>query len=197
MTEQIETKLIGKQSRPLWPLLLGTALLVLILAAAALWARFGGEPAELRVTTARVGSIAPELELPMLVNGMPGGKVKLSSLAGRSVVLNFWATWCGPCREEFPTIEAKYIQYRTSHDLMIVGIDAQSDGGPAAAQQFVDQMGATYQFWLDTDGTAEEAYRVQALPTTVFIDRKGVIQDLLVGGPMTADTLEKELKRIF
>jgi thiol-disulfide isomerase/thioredoxin len=197
MIEQPPVREPATPSRPRWPLSVGTGVLILILASAIVWTMAGGEAGASLTATARVGSTAPELELPQLVNGMQSTKEKLTSFVGHPVVVNFWATWCAPCRAEFPAFESKYRQYRTLQQLNIVGIDARSDGGPAAAQQFVEQLGASFPIWLDIDGAAEEAYRVQALPTTIFIDRDGVIQDMIVGGPMSEDNLEKELKRIF
>jgi thiol-disulfide isomerase/thioredoxin len=182
------------RSRPRWPLWVGTGLLFLILVSTLVWAATGRAA---RPTSARIGSAAPEIALQQLINGTPGPEAKLSSLTGHPVVVNFWATWCAPCRAEFPAFESKYRQYKDSQQLIIVGIDAESDAGPAAAQQFVDELGATFPIWLDSNGTAEVAYHVDALPTTIVIDRAGVIQDMVVGGPMTVDYLEKELKRIF
>jgi thiol-disulfide isomerase/thioredoxin len=197
MTEEPAPSLAEAPSGPRWPLYVGASLLLLFLLAAVIWKVAGVDAGGGRAATARVGSLAPEIELPRLVEGRPSNSEKLTSFTGRPVVVNFWATWCAPCRDEFPLIQAKYAQYRDSHRLVIVGIDVQGDGGPTAAQRFVRQFGATFPIWLDTDGTAEEAYRVQALPTTVFIDREGQIQDMLVGGPMTQDYLDKELNRIF
>lgn len=184
------------RSRPSWPLWVGLALL-LVAVSVVVWSQVGGASVSGRSATARVGSAAPEISLPQLINGQRGAPAKLSSFVGHPVVLNFWATWCVPCRDEFPTFEAKYRQYQASNQLIVLGVDAESDGGPAAAQQFVREMGASFPIWLDVDGEAEQAYRVQALPTTAFIDRNGVIQDLIVGGPLTAEYLEKDLKRIF
>lgn len=185
------------QSRRRWPLWVGGTLLFLIIASTAVWTTNGGGSEAGRPATARLGSAAPEVQLPQLVNGQPGTKSRLTLLTGRPVVVNFWATWCAPCRAEFPAFESKYRQYKDSQQLVIVGIDAESDAGAAAAQQFVNQFNATFPVWLDSDGTAEQVYHVQALPTTIFIDRGGVIEDLIVGGPLSEDNLEKELKRIF
>lgn len=188
---------VKSRPRPGWPLWVGLAALLVIIGLTLLRPRLEGGPAAARSTTARVGSPAPEVSLPQLMDGRQGATARLSSLVGHPVVMNFWATWCVPCREEFPAFEAKYRQYGASNQLIVLGVNAQSDAGPAAAQQFANDMGATFPIWLDSNGGAEEAYRVQALPTTVFIDRNGIIQDLIVGGPMTEAYLEKELARIF
>lgn len=186
----------ARRAHPRWPLWVGLAVLALILAFGIGWNLAGGGGVSSRSTTARVGSVAPEIDLPQLIEGAPGANSRLTSFVGHPVVVNFWATWCGPCREEFPAIEAKYQEYK-SRQLVVLGIDARSDAGPSAAQDFAREMKSTFPIWLDIDGTAEEAFHIQALPTTVFIDRSGVIQDMIVGGPLTADSLEKELKRIF
>lgn len=183
--------------RPGWPLWLGLAALLLIVTLTVIWPQLEGGAAAQRSTTARVGFVAPEISVPQLVQGRQGATAHLSSLAGHPVVVNFWATWCVPCRQEFPAFQAKYQKYGASKGLIVVGVNAESDGGPSAAEQFVKDMGATFPIWLDSTGGAEEAYRVQALPTTVFVDRSGLIQDLIVGGPMTEDYMEKELERIF
>jgi cytochrome c biogenesis protein CcmG, thiol:disulfide interchange protein DsbE len=197
MNEQSPEAASGTQASARWPLYFGAVLLFIVVSAALIWRTDGMDAGEARPTTARVGFLAPEVELPQLVDGHSSTRANLTSLTGHPVLVNFWATWCSPCREEFPAMQAKYAQYKAAHQLVIVGIDVQGDSGPAAAQHFVRQMGATFPIWLDADGSAEAAYRVQALPTTVFVDRSGVIQDMLVGGPMTEDYLDRELNRIF
>ncbi len=188
--EQVPARAKGLRG-PFW---LGLVFLValLLLATARLWSGLEDRP-----TTAKVGSLAPEIQLPRLNGGNLGERTSLSSYQGHPVVVNFWATWCAPCRAEFPAIEAQYRKNRDLHQLVVIGIDSMGDEGPVAAHQFVSQMGATFPIWVDQDGSAERAYRVDALPTTVFIDRHGVIQDLIVGGPMTEQYLEKELAKIL
>jgi thiol-disulfide isomerase/thioredoxin len=169
----------------------------LVLLGLAIWFLDPGLGSTSRPATARVGEPAPEIRLPLLESGQAGARGTLSSLAGKPVVVNFWATWCGPCGEEFPALEAKYREYKDTRQLVLIGVDAQGDGGPMAAQHFVDQKGTTYPIWLDLDGSAEAAYHVDALPTTLFIDRRGIIRDIVIGGPMTTDYIEAELKKIF
>ncbi len=185
-----------RKPRVHWPLWVGLGIFAFILASTVIWVWQADAGAQ-RPTTARVGSRAPEITLALLENGHPGKQVALSSLEGRPVVVNFWATWCNPCRAEFPAFENQYRKYKDSQQLVMVGVDSDGDEGPAAAASFVNKMGATFPIWLDTDGSAEHTYHVDALPTTIFIDRHGVIQDMIVGGPMTEDYLEKELKKIF
>ncbi len=198
MIEQPSVVESKPRARSHWPLWIGTGIFIFILASTVVWTQQqqSGTAAE-RPSTARIGSVAPEIKLALLESGHPGKQVTLSSLQGRPVVVNFWATWCNPCRAEFPAIESKYRQYKDSQQLVVVGVDSDGDDGPAAAASFVNKMGVTFPIWLDTDGSAEQTYRVNALPTTVFIDRHGVIQDMIVGGPIKTDYLEKELRKIF
>lgn len=148
-------------------------------------------------SVARAGSRAPEIVVVALENGQPGKPVTLSALRGRPVVLNFWATWCAPCRAEFPTLDAAYRKHKDTHRLELIGINVQGDLGPQKVQEFIGQMGTSFPVWLTLDLSVESAYHIQALPTTVFIDRDGIVRDIIIGGPMNADYLEKELARIF
>lgn len=170
-------------------------LLVLTLLAFGLW---GWLPFRDSVpSTARVGRPAPDITAALLENGQPGKQVNLGMLRGRPTVLNFWATWCVPCRAEFPVLDAAYRKYQDSHRLQMIALQVQGDLGSDKAQDFIGEMGTSFPIWLTLDSVPEDAYHVQALPTTVFIDRNGIIQDIVVGGPMTAEYLEKELGKIF
>lgn len=152
---------------------------------------------DILTSTARVGSPAPEITATLLENGQSGKQVNLSTLRGHPTVLNFWATWCVPCRAEFPVLDAAYRKHKDTDQLQVIALQVQGDQGSDKAQEFIGEMGTSFPIWLTLDSGAEDAYHVQAIPTTVFIDRNGVIQDIIVGGPMTAEYLEKELIKIF
>ncbi len=194
MIEQSAAEAPATERRSYWPLWVGLGVLAVILSVTVIWPYLLNAR---RPHAARVGAFAPEITLAKLQNGKPGDRVALSTLKGHPLVVNFWATWCVPCRQEFPAIEAKYLQYKDSQQLVVIGINAQSDAGPDAAQRFVNDLGATFPIWLDSDGSAEQAYDIAALPTTIFIDRQGVIQDIVPGGPMTPDYLDRELHKLF
>ncbi|MBS1269525.1 MAG: Thiol-disulfide oxidoreductase ResA [Gammaproteobacteria bacterium] len=121
-----------------------------------------------------------------LVN-LDGERVALSDLQGKGVVLNFWATWCPPCRREMPLLESIWLEYR-SKGIVIVGVDVGES--PKMVRSFIDTMGITYPVWTnagsgaqDVDDTNEIFGRFGGvgLPTTVFIDPDRIIEDIYVG----------------
>ena len=120
-----------------------------------------------------VGNPAPDFTLPDL-SGRP---VSLGDFRGRPVLLNFWATWCGPCREEMPRIQAFHEQYRDR--VAVVGVDV----GESAEQveAYVRAGGYTWLFLLDEQAATAEKYAVYGLPTTFFLDRDGIIRAKRIG----------------
>jgi cytochrome c biogenesis protein CcmG/thiol:disulfide interchange protein DsbE len=133
--------------------------------------------------------VAPELALVDL-DGKP---VKLSDYAGKPVVLNYWASWCGPCRDEFPELKAA-LDAHAADGLVVLGVLFKDDVAPAKA--FMEKHGATWTTLADPDNAAANAYRVVAPPTTFFIGRDGVVKDLQIGG-MTGDQLTQHLGTIL
>ena len=112
------------------------------------------------------GNAAPELELALL----DGGTFRLSDQRGKVVVLNFWASWCPPCRKEMPAFEKVWREFE-EQGVVFVGVavsDTEED-----AREFADKTDITYPLGLDTTGGVLRAYKALALPTTVFIDRQG------------------------
>ncbi len=137
---------------------------------------------------ARVGELAP----PFTARTLDGAPVSLEAFRGRVVVLNFWATWCGPCRVEMPEFE-RY-QAQVGDRVAILGVNMQEP--PEVIAPFVRQYGLTFPILLDESGAISAPYRVTGLPTSVIVDRSGVIRERVVG-PMTRDVLARRVERLL
>jgi peroxiredoxin len=134
------------------------------------------------------GQLAPNFTLQFA----DGRKTQLSDWQGQPVVLNFWATWCAPCREEMPEFVAAYDRYQDD-GLVIVGVNAQESASQAAG--FMGDFAMTFPVALDTRGDVQQLYNVRGLPTTVFIDREGRIVERWAG-LLSAAALEELLAEI-
>jgi thiol-disulfide isomerase/thioredoxin len=121
----------------------------------------------------QVGFLAPDFTATTLA----GQSVTLRQWQGRPVVLNFWATWCPPCRAELPHFQAAHEAY--GDEVVILAIDERED--PRHVAGFARQFGLTFPIPLDTDGRMGVEYRVRSLPTTYFIDADGVIRRVIRG----------------
>ncbi len=113
------------------------------------------------------------------LQSIEGKPVKLSDFKGQVVVLNFWATWCPPCREEIPDLIALQKQY-ASQGVVVVGVSL-DDGGPAPVARFARKMEINYPVVMGKRETAADYGGIAALPTTFIIDRKGNVLDELIG----------------
>ncbi len=138
----------------------------------------------------RTGAVAPDFELADVKTGEP---VKLSALRGRPVWINFWATWCPPCRAEMPLIQEKYTEYR-DRGLAVVGIDMRED--PAEVRAFTNANSFEWTFVVDSDGQVTNRYFMSGIPMHVFIDADGVIQAVYVGD-LQASAMDQFLARII
>jgi cytochrome c biogenesis protein CcmG, thiol:disulfide interchange protein DsbE len=138
----------------------------------------------------RVGARAPDLDLA----APNGGRVSLAALTGRVVVLNFWASWCPPCRAEMGALDAVSKEY-AQRGLVVLGVNQMEAESVAAA--FMREQNLSFGLALDADGSASAAYHVMALPTTYFIDRAGVIRDVVYGGPMTRALIESKVQSLL
>ena len=132
-----------------------------------------------------VGESAPDFTLIDL----EGNQVSLSDFRGETGFINFWATWCPPCRAEMPEIEAVYQEYKDK-DVVVIGVDILEPED--VVRQFVEQGGYSWTFVLDTSGEVAANYRVTAIPTSFFIDREGIIQVVNIGA-MTKRAIENKL----
>ena len=135
-----------------------------------------------------VGAAAPDFSLPLLGGE---GEQKLSDLKGKPVVINFWATWCPPCKEEMPLLQRYASQY--GDQMVLLGVDYAEEA--PVVQKFVDEMGITFPILLDADGSVSTLYYVRNYPTTYFVDAEGVVRAQHLG-LLTEDLLKKYLKTI-
>lgn len=123
----------------------------------------------------RSGFPAPDFSLPDL-----GGRVhRLSSLHGKVVFLNVWATWCPPCREEMPSMETLY-QRLKDQDFIMLAV-SQDENGKSAVEPFVEQMKLTFPVLIDTSGLVSRRYGVTGYPETFVIDRDGKVVEHIIG----------------
>ena len=120
---------------------------------------------------AKVGEQAPDFVLEDAVTGRP---IRLSDYRGRTVVLNFWATWCVPCREEMPDLQRAFEAGRARGDVVVLGVNDKEPASVVTA--YTKEVGATFPIGLDRTSAVRSQYGVVGLPGTFFIDRDGVIR---------------------
>lgn len=110
------------------------------------------------------------------LESLDGEKITLSELANQPIVINFWATWCDPCKEEMPLFEAIYSE---NSGIVVLGINYNEPAN--IIRRFVQERGITFPILLDADGKLAERFQVFGFPTTYFIDRDGILRGIYVG----------------
>jgi thiol-disulfide isomerase/thioredoxin len=116
-----------------------------------------------------VGSQAPDFTL----KSNQGSNVRLAEQRGHVVMLNFWASWCAPCRKEMPLLDELHQRYQSA-GFILYGVNVEPD--PTAGDKLVKDLGVSFPVLYDTDSATSRAYRIDAMPTTVVIDRDGVVR---------------------
>ncbi len=136
------------------------------------------------------GFLAPDFSLETT----DGQIIRLSELRGKTVVLNFWATWCPPCRAEMPTLE-RIAQEYADQDVILLGINLNFLDKAAEIQAFLEKYGITFPILLDRQGEVARLYEISALPTTFFIGPDGMIRYVVIGGPISEVTLRIQIEK--
>lgn len=136
-----------------------------------------GPGSQQRVGNAQVGEPAPDFTLPTL----EGDTVSLSDYRGRPVLMNFWATWCAPCRREMPELVRVYNTHR-DEGFVVLAVDLADQDSIDDVRAFVEEFDMTFPVLLDETGAVyNELYRLLGLPMSVFVDREGIITRIHIG----------------
>jgi len=145
------------------------------------------------VSSPRVGFLAPDFSLERLDGG---DLITLSDLRGKVILVNIWASWCPPCREEMPAINRVYQEYESQgFEVLAVNTTYQDNEEDAAA--FAQNLGLTFPILLDRTGEIRQLYLLRGLPSSYFIDREGIIRSVVVGGPMTETLIRTKIQELL
>jgi peroxiredoxin len=170
------------------------SIVILLVSAAWVWASAAtpGGTTGGRIPAPRPGFLAPGFRLET----QAGDFASLSDFTGQPVLVNLWASWCPPCRAEMPALQRVYEDFK-DQGLVVLAVNATDQDNLPSAQSFVDSLGLTFPILLDRSGEVSAAYEVRALPSSFFIDRRGVIQEVVVGGPMSEALLRIRVQQLF
>ncbi|MFN8526062.1 MAG: TlpA disulfide reductase family protein [Chloroflexota bacterium] len=148
-----------------------------------------GVDVESRAATPRIGEVSPDFTL----DGLDARPIALSSLRGQPVLINFWASWCPPCRGEMPDLEEVRRDYAAA-GLVVLAVNLREEA--PTAQRYADALGLGFPVVLDRTARVAARYNVTGLPTSYFVGPDGVIRDLNVGA-LTGRALRGKIAKIL
>jgi cytochrome c biogenesis protein CcmG/thiol:disulfide interchange protein DsbE len=125
-----------------------------------------------------------------------GEMYRLEDYRGKVVLVNFWASWCPPCRSEMPAMQQVYDDFR-EEGFIVLAVNSTHQDNLGDAISFAQVHKLSFPILLDRDGSAGRSYDVRSLPTSFFIDRDGIIQDVVVGGPMSEALLRIRAQQLL
>jgi cytochrome c biogenesis protein CcmG/thiol:disulfide interchange protein DsbE len=140
----------------------------------------------------QVSFLSPDFSL----TNSDGEPVALSDLRGQAVLLNFWGSWCPPCKEEMPAMQKVYQDYK-NEGFAILAVNAAFQEQPGAATAFLTKNTLDFPILIDADGEVSRQYQIHAFPTSYFIDPDGIIQEIVIGGPMSEALLRTRVENLL
>lgn len=134
------------------------------------------------------GQQAPDFKLQTL----SGEEVSLSDYQGEKVMINFWATWCPPCRAEMPDME----EFSQNEDVQVLAINlTETESGVEGVRDFAEEFGLTFPILLDKDVAVANEYQINPVPTSIFVDKEGKISSVMLGA-MNYDMMVQRLEEM-
>ncbi|MDO9299770.1 MAG: redoxin domain-containing protein [Anaerolineales bacterium] len=170
-------------------------LYLLVLIAGAAWIALSANTTTAstgKTSAPQAGFAAPDFTLKT----PDGEEYTLSELKGSAVLVNLWATWCPPCRAEMPAIEKIYQEYK-DQGFIVLAINMTYQDDPFAVVPFAKEFNLTFPILLEETGDVAAAYQLRSLPSSYFINRAGVIQEVVIGGPMSEALLRTRIEQIL
>ena len=165
---------------------------IIIVIAGAFWIWFSRSPSPFQkqelIKAPQVGFKAPDLSL----DSLSGENIILSEITNSPVVLNFWASWCPPCRTEMPDFQQAYLEYK-NQGVLFIAVNATNQDKLDDVLSFTNQHQLTFPILLDHSGITSKTYNVHSLPTTYFIDNQGIIRKIIIGGPIPLSLLRIQI----
>lgn len=173
-----------------------TLFTIIVLALGAGWigvsARFFQGSTNGFIPAPQVSFLAPDFNLLTI----EGDTILFSDFRGQAVLLNFWGSWCPPCKEEMPAMQKAYQDYQ-DQGFTILAVNATFQEQPGAVSAFLTKNGFDFTVLLDTEGVVSQQYQVHAFPTSYFIDPDGIIQEIVIGGPMAEALLRTRIENLL
>jgi cytochrome c biogenesis protein CcmG, thiol:disulfide interchange protein DsbE len=172
------------------------ALYIAILVAALAWIFASADRASVstagEIPAPREGFLAPDFSLQT----PEGETVSLSELRGQAVLVNLWATWCPPCRAEMPAIQKLYDEYK-DQGFMVLAVNMTYQDNPQSVLPFTRENNLTFPILLEETGEMARKYELRSLPSSFFVNRDGIIQEVVIGGPMSEALLRTRIESIL